>query len=280
VSFAAISHTQRISSAPFLRNVSTLRTFAVGGQRGSSSVRVEKPETEIELVCRGGMAAMDMTDEADPTVKDRLERSKARANEFVPDEHTERILHLFPRAASEDREKDIAHREFSPDPYEQILALYKEYRPRLLGYMRSLYLKWDEAEEVIQETFMELTNAVMAGRAIESMQGWVVNTAHHLAVDVIKKRVKNEDRFRDTTEFEFDTVPDPAIGPEESYLRNEQRREIMMALSRFSPQQRQCFHMRAQGLRYKDIGLALGISEQRAALVVKQVIFRLAANLG
>ncbi len=278
--FAAISHTQRISSTPFLRRVSTLRTFEVDGQRRHSPAQVEKPETEVALVCRGGMAAMDMTDEADPTVKDRLERSKARANEFVPEEHTERILHLFPRAASLDREKDMAHREFSDDPYEQILALYKEYRPRLLGYMRSLYLSRDEAEEVVQETFMELTNAVMSGRVIESMQGWVVNTAHHLAVDVIKKRVKNEDRFRDADDFEFETLPDPAMGPEESYLKKEQRREIENALSRFNPQQRQCFHMRAQGLRYKDIGLALGISEQRAALVVKQVIFRLAANLG
>ncbi len=280
MSVAALSHTQRTSSTPFLRSISTLRVFEVGGQRKHSSVRVEKPETEVALVCRGGMAAMDMTDEADPTVKDRLECSKARANEFVSDGHTERILHLFPRAASEDRENDIAQREFNSDPYEQILALYKEYRPRLLGYMRSLYLNRDEAEEVVQETFMELTNAVMAGRTIESMQGWVVNTAHHLAVDVIKKRVKNEDRFRDTTEFEFETMPDLAMGPEEFYLKKEQRREIENALSRFNPQQRQCFHMRAQGFRYKDIGLALGISEQRAALVVKQVIFRLAANLG
>ncbi len=92
--------------------------------------------------------------------------------------------------------------------------------------------------------------------------------------------MKDEDRFRDTSEFEFETMPDQAMGPEESYLKKEQRREIENALSRFNPQQRQCFHMRAQGFRYKDIGLALGISEQRAALVVKQVIFRLAATLG
>ncbi len=69
MSVAAHSHTQRTSSTPFLRSISTLRVFEVGEQRKHSSVRVEKPETEVALVCRGGMAAMDMTDEADPTVK-------------------------------------------------------------------------------------------------------------------------------------------------------------------------------------------------------------------
>ena len=38
-----------------------------------------------------------------------------------------------------------------------------------------------------------------------------------------------------------------------------------------------CAEMRAQGLRYKDIGLAFGISEQRVAFIVKQVTVRLAA---
>jgi len=48
------------------------------------------------------------------------------------------------------------------------------------------------------------------------------------------------------------------------------------ALKTLNPQQRQCFNMRVQGFRYKDIALALHISEQRAALVVKQVSVRLA----
>ncbi len=87
MSVAAISHTQRISSTPFLRSVSILRAYKVHRQIEPSPARGEKPEMGVALVCRGGMAAMDMTDEADPTVKDRLERSKARANEFEPNEH-------------------------------------------------------------------------------------------------------------------------------------------------------------------------------------------------
>lgn len=280
VSFAVISHTQRTSSILLLRSFATVRSFERAGWRGLSSLLAEKRETEVALVCREGVAARDMKDEVDLSVENRLERSRAREQELAPEEEAERILKLFPRAAAVDSEENTVQRQLSRDPYEQILALYQEYRPRLFGYLRSLYLNRDEAEEAIQETFMELTNAVLEGRAIESMQGWVINTAHHLAVDVIKKRVKNEVRFRDTSDFEFETVLDPAMGPEEAYLKEEQRREIMTALSRFNPQQRQCFHMRAQGFRYQDIGLALGISEQRAALVVKQVVFRLAANRG
>jgi RNA polymerase sigma-70 factor (ECF subfamily) len=52
------------------------------------------------------------------------------------------------------------------------------------------------------------------------------------------------------------------------------------ALEALKPKHRQCFEMRVQGFAYKDISLALGISEQRAAFVVKQVAVRLAAICG
>ena len=67
---------------------------------------------------------------------------------------------------------------------------------------------------------------------------------------------------------------------ETAKLTPEQRKQMETALSRFGPLQRQCFHLRAQGFRYKDIGLALGISTQRVALIVKQVTARLAAICG
>jgi len=63
-------------------------------------------------------------------------------------------------------------------------------------------------------------------------------------------------------------------------FEKEQRQAIETTLLRFTPKQQQCFHMRAEGFRYKDIGLALGISEQRAAFIVKQVIVRLTTIFG
>lgn len=270
MSFAAISHTQRISSALFFRSFLT----------GRSARPVEKTEAGLALVCWEGVAEVDITDEAESTVGNNLEREKARAHEFEPDEHTERILHLFPKVNAVDEETDIGDQRFSSDPHDQILALYREYRPRLFAYVRSLYLGRDEAEDVIQETFLRLTNKLLNKASIDNVQGWIVHVAHDLAVDVIRRRDRDASRFRDTTDFELESVQDRASTPAETLLEKEQQQEIETALLCFTPQQRQCFHMRAEGFRYKDIGLALGISEQRAALIVKQIIVRLAAICG
>jgi RNA polymerase sigma-70 factor (ECF subfamily) len=160
-----------------------------------------------------------------------------------------------------------------------ILALYDEYRPRLYRYMQSMQLGRDHADEVIQETFMRLTMELLKENKIENVQGWIVRVAHNLAINVLKKErgtaVNDEARS-----FVMENRADPALSPEETYANKEQFKLMRTVLSSLKPQHRQCFQMRAQGFPYKDIGLALGFSEQRAAFVVKQVAVRLAAVYG
>jgi RNA polymerase sigma-70 factor, ECF subfamily len=176
-----------------------------------------------------------------------------------------------------------AEREAAPsatDPRERILAFYDEYRPRLYRYMRSMQLRRESADEVIQETFMRLTGILLRGTEIENIGGWIVRVAHNLAIDVLKKErlgVMSSEGAAFAIENRVDTA---MMSPEEAYASKEQNTKMEEALRSLKPQHRQCFQMRAQGLRYKEIGVALGISEQRAAFVVKQVAVRLAAICG
>jgi RNA polymerase sigma-70 factor, ECF subfamily len=165
------------------------------------------------------------------------------------------------------------------DPRSKILALYDEFRPRLFRYMRSLHLGQDQADEVIQETFMRLTTELLKQSRIDNIQGWIVRVSHNLAIDLLKKQ-QGPMVSSENAAFLIGNRIDPALNPEDAYAKKEQSRRVSNALSTLNPQHRQCFQMRAQGLRYRDIGLALGISEQRAAFVVKQVAVRLAAICG
>ena len=173
----------------------------------------------------------------------------------------------------------VAQPRLSLDARQRILALYDEYRPRLYRYLRSMNLGRDWAEEVIQETFMRLTAELLKKDNIENVQGWVVRVAHNLAVDVLKKE-SGAIGSNETASYLIENHVDPSLSPEETYWRIEQSNQMNLALSTLKPQHRLCFQMRAHGFRYKDIGLALGISEQRAAFVVKQVAVRLAALCG
>lgn len=169
---------------------------------------------------------------------------------------------------------------FNAHPHKQIIELYDEFRPRLLGYIQSMCLSREQAEEIIQETFTRLTTEFMRKSDIANVQGWIVRVAHNQAVDLIKKKERDSAHFCAIAPVHLATSVDPAWNPEEEYLKKEQIKRMETALLTLNPQKRQCFSMRVQGFRYGDIGLALGISEQRVALIVKQVSVRLAAMCG
>ena len=219
---------------------------------------------------------MDIPEEAKSSVEDDLDLDEVGTKEFLPEEHTERILDLFRETdtvGNGDRIPDF--QEFRADSEQEIPALYVAYRPRLFRYVRRLGLHRDDAEEVIQEAFIRLTICIREKNKIERVQGWIVRVVHNFAINKLLKNERDGARIRETTGFEWASFIDPTLTPEEALLRQEQRKELETALSQFSPIKRQCYLMRVQGFHYKDIGMALGISGQRAALVVKQVTAKL-----
>lgn len=161
----------------------------------------------------------------------------------------------------------------------RILELYDECRPKLFHYLRSLRLGYDQVDEVIQETFMRLTMQLVKKNEIENVQGWIIRVAHNLAI-TLHKRERRSMLPDDSKILAIEDRPDLAVSPEEAYSSKEQFKHMNAVLSGIKPKHRQCFQMRAQGLRYKDIGQTLGMSEQRVAYLVKQVAAQLAEICG
>ena len=223
---------------------------------------------------------MGISHKAVPSIEGNLHFNRAQLLEFGPDDRSDRKLRI-PESLefSEKKGKAIEQQQISAALRERILVLYDEYRPRLFRYIRSMNLSRDQVEEVIQETFLRLTTQLMQENDIENVQGWIVRVSHNFAVDMLKKNDRDSAGTSDHT-FALETYVDPTPNPEEAYSKKEQIKRMQLALSALNPQQRQCFDLRARGFRYKDIGLAFGISEQRAAFIVKQVAVRLAAICG
>jgi len=202
------------------------------------------------------------------------------APEWPRDDAADEALLLSADGAAEAAERRTGlDSELTIQARDRILELYDEFRPKLFRYLRSFRLGRDQVDEVIQETFMRLTIQLINTNEIENIHGWVVRVAHNLALTLRKK----ERRFiipGDSAMLAIKNRPDTALSPEQAYSIEEQFKQMNVALSRLKPQHCQCFQMRAQGLRYKDIGQTLGMSEQRVAFVVKQVAVQLAAIHG
>jgi RNA polymerase sigma-70 factor (ECF subfamily) len=231
---------------------------------------------------KGGRAKVKTNHNAQLFLEDLSGLIPTQSQELLTeDDETSRISN-FPSCgihAINEMQVDVT-RNFDAQPHKQIIELYDKFRPRLLRYIQNMYLSREQAEEVIQETFMRLTTEFMQKSDIANVQGWIVRVAHNQAVDLIKKKERDSTHFCALSPVHLATSVDPSWSPEEKCLKKEQIEQIEAALLNLNPQKRQCYNMRVQGFRYRDIGLALGISEQRAALIVKQVSVRLAAICG
>ena len=126
---------------------------------------------------------------------------------------------------------------------------------------------------------MRLTMEILKDSNIQNVPGWIVRVSHNLTVDLLKK-VREPITTDESVAFVIENRADTALSPEELYSKKEQSKRIKFALSTFKPLHRQCFQLRTEGFRYKDIAQAVGISEQRAAFIVTQVAVRLAAICG
>lgn len=157
----------------------------------------------------------------------------------------------------------------------EVVELFGELRDRLLRYMLVLGLSVHDGEEIIQESFLLLFQHLQRGKSRQNLRGWVFRVARNLA---LKQRAANQLRLRRIVEFD-DTLPQQSVdrspNPEEQ-LRSRQRQQRLLAVVNALPEQDQsCLCMRAEGLRYREIAEALGISLGSVAASLARSLARL-----
>jgi hypothetical protein len=64
----------------------------------------------------------------------------------------------------------------------EVVALFDEYRDRLLAFVRAFSLRGYDAEEVAQEVFLSLFRHLIAGKPRNNLRGWIFRVAHNLAL--------------------------------------------------------------------------------------------------
>ncbi len=141
----------------------------------------------------------------------------------------------------------------------EVVTLFEQYRAPLLRYAVSFGVPICDAEEVVQETFLALFRHLRLGRSRENLRGWIFRVAHNLT---LKQRHANK-RYVETMDNDSGIAAlhiEPSPNPEDS-LSDAQRQQRLLAVARSLPEMEQsCLRMRAEGLRYREIAKALGIS--------------------
>ncbi len=143
---------------------------------------------------------------------------------------------------------------------QDLIRLFKQWRTPIYEYLVIVFGNPAEAEEVVQEAFLQLYAALRRGQTIHHAKGWLFRVAHNLAVNRLK-----HDKFFDpldaaTFEELCGLLPDRGASPEQLLLEREKFGRLYAAMKRLSLQEKQCLHLRAEGFRYREIAGILGIS--------------------
>ena len=167
--------------------------------------------------------------------------------------------------------------DFSPSRALQaeVLALFDECSPGLRRYVRSFGLGAEATEDVLQDVFLSLFRHLRLGRPRSNLQGWLFKVAHNLALKQRRKRHRRQQTESDWDAALAGRAIDPGANPEERLAADERRGRLRAVVRAIPERDRQCLFLRAEGLCYRDIAGALGISLGSVAKSLARAVTRL-----
>lgn len=154
--------------------------------------------------------------------------------------------------------------------HDRVTAAYNETREDVYYYALTLGVSPAQAQEITQEVFLRLYVQLRDGSDVENERGWIFRVAHNLA---LKMRAK--EREYAAVDDQVALMPSREQSAEQRAIEIQRNARIQEALSELSPQQRQCLHLRAAGLRYREIGEAIGIGTSTVNEFLRRAITKL-----
>jgi RNA polymerase sigma-70 factor (ECF subfamily) len=168
------------------------------------------------------------------------------------------------------------HARQPADLQEEVIALFDQLRERMLRYILGFGLPVQDAEEVVQDVFLALFQHLAEGKSRANLRAWVFRVAHNLSLKRRQSLSRRQADSRDSKKAGAE-IADPAPGPEDQ-LAMRQRQFRLQAVLRALPElDRQCFSLRAEGLRYREIAEVLGMSLGSIANSLARSLMRLTA---
>jgi RNA polymerase sigma-70 factor (ECF subfamily) len=160
--------------------------------------------------------------------------------------------------------------------HEEIAVVFDQLREPLLRYLWTFGLEIPDGEEVLQDVFLSLFRHVDGGKPIQNVRGWLFRVAHNLALRR-RYRTRREAETQLTAGSEERTI-DPAPNPEDHLANRQAHKRVMAVVEALPDQDRQCLFLRAEGLRYREIGEILDMSLGAVSLSLTRSLARIARS--
>ena len=160
--------------------------------------------------------------------------------------------------------------------------LYDLAAPLVHGVVLKIVRDPSQAEEVVQEVFVELWRiAPRFDPARGTVTSWVATIAHRRAVDRVRSEQASRDRVeRESTRVErpHDEVADSVVGYDQTQF---DRRRVRRALERLTAMQREAVELAYfGGHTYREVAVLLDVPEGTIKTRIRDGMIRLRDELG
>lgn len=139
----------------------------------------------------------------------------------------------------------LSNTQMADKPRQNIIQAVKDYGNRLYGFIRGKVNTDEDAEDILQDVWYQLSNAVNADE-IEQMSGWLFTVARNKITDKYRKQttysLEEQGYEDDDGEFNFgEILLIEDTNPETVYLKELFWKELFTALDELPENQKQVF---------------------------------------
>jgi RNA polymerase sigma-70 factor (ECF subfamily) len=153
--------------------------------------------------------------------------------------------------------------------HDRVEEIYAAERENIYSYLLFLGISAPRAHELAQESFLRLYLKMSKGEAIDNPRAWLYRVAHNFALKVHEREPVFDELDPDLV------LPEASPDPEREMVERERKTALSRAIRDLSPQQRNCLHLRVQGLRYREIADVIGISTSAVGEFLRRAVVRL-----
>jgi RNA polymerase sigma-70 factor (ECF subfamily) len=139
-----------------------------------------------------------------------------------------------------------------------VVGLFDQLHGRVVNYVLTYGLTLPDAEDVVQETFLSLFRHLELGRSRANLAGWIFRVAHNLAIKRRRSSWASGVDFDQHRVLAQHAAPDS--NPEAHFAFHQMHQRLRAVFDALPEQERRCLHLRAEGLKYRDIARVLDIS--------------------
>ena len=147
------------------------------------------------------------------------------------------------------------------DPAGRFEDLFMQLYPSLYSLAYRVLGEREEAEDVLQESFLRLDGAAVLRRPDGEVAAWLRRVCLNLAFNRLRDRRRARERLERAGRLDAATLRDQEGGdPAAVVMRREEQEAVRRALTALPARQRDCLLLRYAGHSYAEIAATLGIA--------------------